>query len=140
MSSNQSFTSFTDRVKDREISLMAISPDGESVALVSDANEIYIRRVRTRQEQLLGKIENNITSVAFHSDGNCLATGCEDSVVRLWSVSGNRQLFSMSHHGPIRVMAFSESGLYLAAADKDFVAVWRSQKERDRGANRRRID
>ncbi|KDN52819.1 WD40 repeat-like protein [Tilletiaria anomala UBC 951] len=72
-------------------------------------------------------------SLAFHPDGQLLATGTKEGVIRVWDVktAAKATTFRGSQVGSaITALSFSENGYYLAAAAKNstIVQVWDLRK------------
>jgi WD40 repeat protein len=69
---------------------------------------------------------NWIRSVAFSRDSTVLATGSDDQMVKLWSVSSGECLRIFSGHaGRVWSVDFSPHGSLLASGDDDgVVVVW----------------
>ncbi len=61
-----------------------------------------------------------VTGVAFNQDGSLLASGGEDSAIRLWDVSSGEMLVALEGHSDIVTsVAFSPDGSRLATASMD---------------------
>ena len=71
-------------------------------------------------------------SLAFHPDGQLLATGTKEGAIRVWDVktAGKVETFRGGSSAPIAALSFSENGYYLAAAAKgtNIVQVWDLRK------------
>jgi WD40 repeat protein len=60
--------------------------------------------------------EGNVTAVAFSPDGQLLASGGWDDMVRLWNVKTGEQLrVIFAHKAMVATLAFSSDGKYLAS-------------------------
>ena len=71
------------------------------------------------------KIKKTV-SVAFSPDGQLLASGGKDKIIKLWDVATRRELRTLSgHRGWIRTIAFSPDGRWLASGSDDkTVRLW----------------
>jgi len=69
-----------------------------------------------------------VTSVAFSSDGQRLASGSEDKTVKIWDSVTGKELFSLKGHaGGVTSVAFSSDGQRLASGSEDMtVKIWDS--------------
>lgn len=67
-----------------------------------------------------------MTSVAFSSDGQWLASGSADNTVKLWHVSGERSLaYTYKHEYGVISLAFSSDGQWLASGSNEkTVRLW----------------
>jgi WD40 repeat protein len=66
-----------------------------------------------------------VWGVAFHPDGQRVATGCEDGRVGLWPLGGAGGAMLSGHKGWVRSVAFSPDGQRLASASFDgTVRLW----------------
>mmetsp|Transcript_3397 Transcript_3397/g.7959 ORF Transcript_3397/g.7959 Transcript_3397/m.7959 type:complete len:507 (+) Transcript_3397:268-1788(+) len=69
------------------------------------------------------------TCGSFHPDGLILATGCADSVVKVWDVKSQNCVAKVEgHSGPVHSLSFSENGYYLATCAADGVKLWDLRK------------
>ncbi len=57
-----------------------------------------------------------VRAVAFHPNGETLATGSGDSSVRLWDARSGRELAMLRHEAEIRALVFSADGEILLTA------------------------
>jgi eukaryotic-like serine/threonine-protein kinase len=71
-----------------------------------------------------------VTDVAFSPNGETVALGSADGSVRLWNVSGEGQVSTLTgHRGAVSTVRFSRDGRLLLTASADGTArVWRIQK------------
>jgi len=69
---------------------------------------------------------DSVTSLALSPDGKTLASGSNDSTVKLWDVrSGQLQLTLKGHQGFIKTVRFSPDGITLASGSADAaIKLW----------------
>ena len=124
-----------------DINAFALSPDGAILASVSDDAIIRIWDARTLKQ--IGKLDTRsggLTSIAFHPDGETLASlngrGAAtaghkggDMALRLWNVKTRRQIASAQNHTTaIESVAISPDGSFLASAHHDgIIGLWDMQ-------------
>lgn len=94
----------------------------------------YISRDTTR-EQVVLQHEDEVMGLAFNPAGDKLVAGGEDCAVVLWDLSTRTKLFEAKADAPIKAVAHSPSGLYVAAVDADsVVTVWRASDGEEVGS------
>jgi|GEM_PF-1468433 len=96
-------------------------------ALLERARADYCRPLeKWRGLRLIGKHEAPVSSVAFSPDGSLLASGCHDSIVRLWEVATGGQVLRLEwHRNTVSCVAFSPDGGLLASGSYDkTVRLW----------------
>jgi WD40 repeat protein len=97
---------------------VAISPDGETLAVAGSAG-VWLYELNTLD--LIGLLEGHtstVNSVAWSPDGRTLASGSWDETVRLWDASSGEQMAMLVGHGegPVHSVAWSPDGRMLASA------------------------
>mmetsp|Transcript_2602 Transcript_2602/g.4424 ORF Transcript_2602/g.4424 Transcript_2602/m.4424 type:complete len:504 (+) Transcript_2602:171-1682(+) len=69
------------------------------------------------------------TAVQFHPDGLILGAATEANMIRIWEVKAQKNVASFGEHtSPVRSLAFSENGYYLASGAEDAVKLWDLRK------------
>ena len=119
--------SVTDKGHTGAVTVVAFSPDGETLA--SGATDLTIRlwNVRTHQHlTVLGGHRGTVRALSFSPNGKILATGSNDTTVRLWNPNTGRPLDTLeSHHTNVTALAFSEDGNILASGDAgNWICRW----------------
>ncbi|WP_344247601.1 protein kinase domain-containing protein [Actinocorallia libanotica] len=118
-----------DLVHPNEVTSVAFSPDGKTLATGSSDGKVWLWGVATRTPigKPLTAHTSWITSVAFSPDGKTLATGSNDETVRLWGVATRTPIGKplTAHTSWITSVAFSPDGKTLATGSNDeTVRLW----------------
>ncbi|AKG20076.1 NB-ARC domain-containing protein [Calothrix sp. 336/3] len=102
------------------------SPTGKLFATAIE-NQIYLWEVEnTRQIFTLESHTAWVRSLAFHPDGNILASGSNDNTIKLWySETGEYWQTLTGHTSTVQSLAFSHDGNTLASGSDDNTArLW----------------
>src|SRR5882762_3457553 len=122
-----------------DVRSVAVSPDGKLLAvgvqLFNGVSHTYTGAVEVWRisdgvlaQTLTGYGSGDITvtgvnSVAFSSDGQYLATGSWDRLVKVWRVANGTLVSSRSDHAQkVNAVGFSPNGQWLASASDDMTA------------------
>lgn len=110
------------------LSAVALSPDGETVAVALSDGRIQLWR--SADGQLLGTLAGHtgyVSALAFSPDGATLASGAQDRTVRLWRVADAAPLANLRGHlASVVSVAFAPDGQTLASGSVDHtVRLWR---------------
>ncbi|MGH9893169.1 MAG: WD40 repeat domain-containing protein, partial [bacterium] len=108
------------------VTAIAISPDGKTLAIVSEDNTVRLREVATGKELQRFSHDSAVYAVSFTPDGKAVASGSVDGIVRLWDLATAKELQRWSHtSSPVYAVSFSPDGKTLASGNQDFTArVW----------------
>jgi WD40 repeat protein len=102
------------------------SPDGKWLMGVSTTNEVFVSEVESGMLIYSCQHHEWVYTAALSSDGKFLATGCDDSLVRLWDGHTGELLASLAgHQGYVRWVAFSPDSAILASGSYDqTIRLW----------------
>nr|WP_317891623.1 WD40 repeat domain-containing protein [Tolypothrix sp. PCC 7601] len=123
------------------VNSVAFSPDGQKLASGSNDNTIKLWDVSTGKViQTLPHLQeatptasyidsghqDSVTSIAFSSDGQKLASGSEDKTIKLWDMTTGKLLQTFNgHSGLIKTIALSNDGEKLASGNDDkTIKLW----------------
>ncbi len=114
--------------------ILAQSPAGDRLALISkQAEQIRLWEVsasgQLREGPTLVGHDSAVFSLAFNASGTRLASGSEDSTVRLWDTrTGKPEGLLLGHTGTVRCLGFDPSGetliSYAARSGKGELRAW----------------
>ncbi|MGH9802530.1 MAG: protein kinase domain-containing protein [Blastocatellia bacterium] len=110
------------------IHAIALSPNGELIALGTQSNTVELLDVKNGQRpELLGWHSGIVRAVAFSPDGKLLASSDAVGVVKIWNVEARREIRQIAGHGNsiVHSIAFSPDGQTLATGGRDKTArLW----------------
>jgi WD40 repeat protein len=109
---------------DHETRSIAFSPDQKQLATAGNNQTIYLWDTASCKVQ--STLEGNtaiITSLSWSSNGQWLASGSDDGIVRIWDVPMKRQIASYNQednqHVPVLSVAWAPDGKRLASTGMD---------------------
>ncbi|HEY42389.1 MAG TPA: hypothetical protein G4O11_00190 [Anaerolineae bacterium] len=118
-------------IDDSEVTCVAFSPDGSTLAAGNEDQTIQIWQYSEwgLDTELLRSLEGHtgwVWDVTYSTDGMTLASASSDRTVRLWdSESGEESYVLRGHTSTVRRVAFSPDGQTLASASWDgTVKLW----------------
>jgi WD40 repeat protein len=114
-------------------SALAVSPDGEAVAVGGHEGQLYLWLAPGRPETRLPGQVDSVTALAISPSGEMLASGGALGAVRLWDAHAGTELEAFKGHtGPIHAVTFAPDGRHLASAGGDgTVRIWEVDARQD---------
>ncbi|WP_224095258.1 WD40 repeat domain-containing protein [Nostoc sp. MS1] len=75
---------------------------------------------------ILTSHSDSVYSLTISSDGQILASGSDDSTIKLWSIVTGEQIHTLSHFYAVLSVAFNSDRNWLAAGDySGNIKIWR---------------
>jgi WD40 repeat protein len=108
----------TMRLDAPQATMMAISPDGQILAWVSEDNTIHIWSIpEAKETQALGPHKSALTSLAFSPDSSILAIATSENSIELWNPASGQNIQNWKLAFWVSDLSFSPDGVQLAAAE-----------------------
>jgi WD40 repeat protein/transcriptional regulator with XRE-family HTH domain len=105
---------------------VSFSPDGKRLAAANLDGMPRVWELASQKEVLF--LETGLgpsKAIAYSAEGNWLATGGDEGIVKIWDAKRGDERYSLSLGGIIHAVAFEPDGVRLAAASEDGgVKVW----------------
>ena len=111
------------------INQIKYSPDGKYLAVATSIG-IWLYDVDTSQAiDLLTGHEAPVTSIAFSSDGQTLASGCEDNIIIIWDTETRKiRTRCVGCKRDLNLLAFSPSGETIASTSEHWnIRIWETR-------------
>lgn len=116
----------SDLGKQNEVLVAVFSRDAQMVAVSYGNNLVEIYAVHTgKQIKRLRKIDTSVKGLTFSPDGRMLVSGSEQTHLKLWEVSGDKDPELLDSGNSYYCASFSPDGKFLASADGDgAIRLW----------------
>ena len=114
---------------------VACSPtDDQTLALgLEDGNVVLLDMNTLKVKRTVGSHADSVCSVAISPDGQTLASGSRDNLVKLWDLRTGDHANLEGHQGYVFSVAFSPDGKCLASGSRDgTIRFWDPQVGRER--------
>ena len=107
---------------DRQCEVLAVDPVSGRVA-AANANEISQWDVEA--SKLVARWESNdVSALAFSSDGRFLGDGSSEGSARVWSADGDLRLWLDGYENSVKALSLDSRGSRVAAMSASAVTVW----------------
>lgn len=118
---------------------IAFSPNGTKLAAGDHYGAVHVWEITEHQsprrvdvtplKTLYGHETAPVEAVTFSPDSRRIASGGQDTAIRLWDIASGAQLSSFSGHKiAVKALTFSPDGTKLASADREGVArLWNTE-------------
>jgi WD40 repeat protein len=115
-------------VSDGRIDSLALSPDGQRLAVSGPSPEIHVWDTSSGRELLvLPGHTFTVHAMVWHPDGSRLASASADGTVKLWDTTQGTMAISFTLDGVVRSVAWSADGAALAAiSEAGILKTWNS--------------
>lgn len=118
-------------VTDGAVKFLRVSPDGQHLALLRN-NDLILYDYSANRTYQLPTGHDNANCIAFSRDGELLATGGSDRLIKLWHIESQRQIGELSgHRGEVSGVCFSPDRQTLLSAGGDGLLKLWSVAERE---------
>ncbi len=124
-----------DDIKGMYLNVIALSPDGKTVASAHGDNKIRLWNTSTGVQRIDLKGHTQLINVIiFSKDSTMLASGGEDSNIMLWDVHKGRKRGTLTgHQGNIKTLAFSptDNNILASGGADGTVRLWNIKKRKE---------
>lgn len=111
----------------KDITSLAFSPDGKTLASSGKDSKVLLWNVATgRNTMLLTEHDENVFYIGFSPDGKTIATGSWDDTVKLWDATIGSLKNTIIEKGFVGVssVAFSPKDSTIAVGGHDIIRLW----------------
>jgi WD40 repeat protein len=107
---------------------LSFSPNGQRLATATEQNTLQLWEVPTGRliRTLVERAGNGLAPLplAFSPDGTTLATGDADNSLKFWNAATGARQLTLTVHDPLRHLAYSPNGEWLATSDGFTARLW----------------
>jgi WD40 repeat protein len=110
------------------VAAVALAPDGKQIAVGNVDQTIALYDTAGKLQHRWTAHGISVNCLAYSPNGQLLASGGNDSFVKVWSVAnpGAEPIALAGHTGPVSAVAFRKDSQHLASASADqLVKLWR---------------
>jgi serine/threonine protein kinase len=109
------------------VTSVSFTPDGNSFTSASDDGMIILQDISNPGEaRVFSNTTGGVTAIAISSSNTLLASGSDEGMVDLWSLSGSWLRTLEGHAAGIRDISFNQDGSLLASgSDDSTITIWR---------------
>ena len=111
-----------------DVNAAVFSPEGKTIASMSDDNTIKLWNLQGKLLQTLDKHTDRVRGIAFSPDGKTIASASADKTIKLWNIQGQLLKTINAHSDWARDVAFSPDGQTIVSASSDrTIKLWSTQ-------------
>jgi hypothetical protein len=102
-----------------EVTGAVFSPDSKLLLTIGEDGNARVWDVSARQTvRVLQGHTSSINSAAFSPDGSLIVTGSSDRTAKVWNAMTGREITTLRHDEPVRMVAFTVSGSRLMTMEQ----------------------
>ena len=107
------------------INCVAISPNGDQLAIGSSDGAVRIKGIDSEVESLFIGHSHDVSSVAFTADGQYLVSGSYDDTVRVWHIDSDTDKVLMGHTDAVTSVACSPENIIASGSYDKTIRLWK---------------